>query len=780
MNKGKGATPVRKNSYRTRSRLLLGAIAMIGMPGTALAQQAAPQDGATESSGLEEIVVTARRREETLQSAPLSVAAFSGDTLAKAGIDEFSEIASRVPGFTLNPDNISEPNIFLRGIGTDIESAASSAAIGFFLNDVYLPRAQGTAIELFDLERVEIVRGPQGTLYGKNVVGGAINFITRKPTDTFRAGIEAGIGNYGAIELKGHVGGGIGEGLSGSIAAVSRMRDGFAFNTFTGNDIENLSVFGVLGQLRYQPSDDLDILLTGDLTRRRARGKWVDIQIPSTHNIPFVNPDRRKGPNNIDGRQDADLGGVHLSANWDTGSGTLTSVTAYREGTFSAKGNDGGSFIDFTRLVYNPGGRINFFAINRAAFNDDYYVNIKDETVKSFSQEFRFRSNFEGPFNFLAGLYYQHEDVDRVEDADYIFVDYFAQGREIAETRLKSDTYAAFVEGTFDITDTLGVTAGIRYTKDRKRFSVYRETIGDFLGADFEDEAGNFTRAFTASTKKSWDAWTPSVNLHWKAAKDVYLYALVSKGYKSGGWNGENATNPGEARAAYNPEYALNYEVGAKTTWLDDRLRVNVTGFWTEYKDLQTQQFVIFDANLPADNVISNAGKARVRGIELETAVVPVKGLTFFANYTYMKAKITGDLISTELRYDPSCFCSVPVATNLKGNVLRRSPENAFSVGGDLTLPVSERFDGFLRADYSWSGSFFFDNENSARTRQSSVGILNGSFGVETGDGKWMFSVWGKNLTNKLYEAGKSDVIGSVLVSYAPPRTYGASLIWKY
>lgn len=766
---------MKKMTAGNRAFLLLGAMSVLTVPDMALAQEKETSGG-----GLEEIVVTARKREENLQSAPLSVAAIGGDTLEKAGIDEFSEIASRVPGFTFNPDNVSEPNIFLRGIGTDIESAASNPAIGFFLNDVYLSRAQGTAIELFDLERVEIVRGPQGTLYGKNVVGGAINFVTRKPTDEFRAGAEAGFGNYGSFEVKANVAGGLGDGLSGSIAASARHHDGYARNTFTGNNVEDLDAYGVMAQLRYQPDDRLDILLTGDLTRRRGGGKWVDIQTPSDHNIPFVNPERRRGPNNIDGKQDADLGGVHLSANYDTGAGTITSVTAYREGKFASVNNDAGSFIDFTKMIYGADGRIDFGAIDHSLFNDDYYINDKDETAKSFSQDLRFRSDFDGPFNLLAGLYYQHESVDRTEIADYIFVEFYAQGKEIAETRLKSDTWAAFAEGTFDITDTLGVTAGIRYTKDRKRFSVYRETIGDFLGAEFEDENGNFTRAFSASSKQSWDAWTPSVNLHWQPAKDVYVYGLVSKGYKSGGWNGENATNPGEARLAYDPEYAWNYELGTKTTWLDNRLRFNVTGFWTEYKDLQTQQFVIFDPNLPADNVISNAGKARVKGIELETALAPVDGVTLFANYTYMDAKITGDLISTELQYDPSCFCSVPVPTNLKGNRLRRSPKNSFSVGGDVTVPVSSRINAFVRADYNWTDDFFFDNENSPRTRQKSVGVLNGSIGIATEDDKWELRLWAKNLTNELYESGKSDVIGSVLVSYNPPRTYGVTLRWKY
>lgn len=766
-----------KLSKTDRRRILLVAsAAVLALPAGTMAQE----QSAASDNLIQDIVVTARKREERLQSTPVSVAAFSAETLTKQGVDEFSEIAARVPGFTLNPDNISEPNVFLRGIGTDIESAASNPAVGFFLNDVYLSRAQGTAMELFDLERVEVVRGPQGTLYGKNVVGGAINFVTRKPTEEVRASIEGTVGDYKTMELKGSISGGLAENLSGSFAASARSHAGYAYNTYTKSDVEDLSAFGALAQLRYQPSSDLDILLTGDLTRHRGGGRWVDIQIPSPHNRPFVNPERRRGPNNIDGKQDADLGGVHLSIDRDLGKGRLSSITAYREATFKARNNDGGSFIDFTKLAYTPDGRVNFFAINGALFNDDYYINDKDETAKTFSQELRYASQLDGPFNFMAGLYYLHEDIDRSEVADYIFVDYYAQGTDIAQTRMKSKTYAAFVEGSYDFTDTAGITAGVRYTKDKKTFSAYRETIGDFLGADFEDDAGKPTKKFSGKDKDTWSAWTPSVNLHWQATQDIYTYALVSKGYKSGGWNGENATNPGEARNAYNPEYAWNYELGFKSDWFNRRLRANLTAFSTKYTDLQTQQFVIFDPKLPADNVIANAGTARVRGVELETILAPMRGLTLYGNYTYMKGEITGDLISTRLAYNPACFCSVPIPTNLKGNQLRRTPKNSFNIGGNFERPVGEKLNVFLRANYSYTGSFEFDNETNPRTHQPSVGLVNASVGFGDQDGKWELALWGKNLGDELYETGKSDVIGSVLVSYGAPRTYGLTLRWKH
>lgn len=761
---------------RRRALLIASAVVLV-MPTGAWAQQ---QAAAAADNMIQDIVVTARKREERLQSTPVSVAAFSAEALTKQGVDEFSEIAARVPGFTLNPDNISEPNVFLRGIGTDIESAASNPAVGFFLNDVYLSRAQGTAMELFDLERVEVVRGPQGTLYGKNVVGGAINFVTKKPTQDTTTSVEGTVGNYKTVELKASISGAITDKLSGSLSASARSHGGYAYNTYTKSDMEDLSAFGVLAQLRYQPTTDLDILLTGDLTRHKGGGHWIDIQIPSTHNIPFVNKDPRRGPNNIDGKQDADLGGVHLTIDKDLGAARLSSISAYREGRFVAHNNDGGSFIDFTKLAYTANGRVNFFAINRALFNDDYYINDKDETAKTWSQEFRYASQSDGPFNYMAGLYFLHEDIDRTEFADYIFVDYFAQGADIARTRMKSNTYAAFVEGSYNFTDTAGITAGVRYTKDKKKFSAYRETIGDFLGADFEDDAGKPTMSFSAKAKDQWSAWTPSVNVHWQATPDVYTYAVVSKGYKSGGWNGENATNPGEARAAYNPEFAWNYELGVKSDWFNHRLRANVTGFWTQYDDLQTQQFVVFDPKLPADNVIANAGTARVKGIELETVLAPVRGLTLYGNYTYMKGEITGDLISTELVYTPSCFCSLPKPTNLKGNQLRRTPKSSFNIGGNFEQPVGEMLSLFLRANYSYTGKFEFDNENNPRTHQDAVGLFNASVGFGDQDGNWELSLWGKNLGDKLYETGKSDVIGSVLVSYGAPKTYGLTLRWKH
>lgn len=749
----------------------------------ALTQPLSSAAVAQEQLVLEEIIVSARKRTESLQTAPVSVSVFNAEALEKALISDVLEVVNRVPGFTMNADNITEPNMFMRGIGTDIESAGANPSIGLFLDEVYLTRSMGFAMDIFDVERVEVLRGPQGTLYGKNVVGGVINFVTKKPTEELDAMLQATVGNYNTLEVKGYVSGPLADNTFGKIAVSSRAHDGYDKNTFTDNDIGDVDADGFRGQLRFTPNEDLDILLSADRSRRRGTGRWTDIKIPSDNNIPFKNPDERRGPNNIDGVADADIDGFSLHVDWNTGAGTLTSITSYRSGDFRQLGNDGGSFIDFSRIPTDfTTGRVDFFSddFDPSAFNDDYFVNDKAEQVDTISQEFRFASNYDGMFNFMLGVFYMAEDIERQEAQTYLFGQFFAQGMETADTESDNETLGVFGELRFDITSTFNTTVGLRYTQDDKDFSVSRSNVGDFLGAEFADGNGNPTKAFSADDSDSWDAVTPSLTLNWQASENIFLYAGVSKGFKSGGWNGENAANPQEAVAAYDEEFALNYELGAKTELFAKRLRLNVTAFHTEYEDLQTQQFVVFDPNLPADNVIANAGEAEVDGVELELTALVAEWWTLSASYAYMDAEITGDLINTEFQFLPPTFEPTQVDTNFKGNDLRRAPENSASLSSVWQWSVGNAGNVYARVDYSWTDDFHFENDNSDRTLIESFEVLDASIGFSSADEKWEVSVWGKNLTDELYETAKADVIGSVLVSYAPPRTAGVSVTWRY
>tara|TARA_R110002110_G_scaffold91264_2_gene237512 strand:- start:132736 stop:135099 length:2364 start_codon:yes stop_codon:yes gene_type:complete len=766
-------------AFKTKSLpfVISASVMAAGAPLSSVAQEAALQ--------LEEVMVTARKRTESLQSAPVSAAIFDADSLADAQINAATEIIERVPGLVINSDNVTQPNVFMRGIGTDIQSAASNPSVGMFVNEVYMARAMAFSMELFDLQQVEVVRGPQGILYGKNVTGGVVNFVTNKPTDETTAGFRAGGGNYNLIEVQGFANGALSDTVQGRISATSRSRDGYAKNTFTGNDMEDLQASSVRGQLRFLPNEDLDILVSADTNRHRSTAQWIDIVIPSEHNIPFKNPDPRKGPNNVDGKSDADVDGIDVTVNWSTDAGALTSITALRTGTFEGVSNDGGSYIDFTALPYGDDGRVDFGElhfgggpVSNEDFNDDYYLNEKKEDVDTFSQELRWTSTLDGSLNYMTGLFYMTEKIDRSEDQTYLFVEFFNQGFESARTQSDNTTFGVFGELTWDLSDTLSVVAGARYTYDEKEFEVERGNEGDFLGAPFFDENGNIVNSFTASDKKDWDSIDPSLTVNWQATDDVFLYATYSTGFKSGGWNGENATTAAEATASYDEEDATNYEIGAKTELFDSRLRLNATAFFTQYDDLQTQQFVIFDANLPADNIIANAGEAEVKGVEIEFAGLITDWWTVSGSYAYQDGEITGDLISTDLQYDPSCDCSVPVPSNLKGNDLRRTPENSYNLVNTFSFDMGNSGEIDVVVDYAFTGEYEFDNENNPRTTNDDFGIWNASVNWMSADQQWEVSVWGKNLDDELYFSGKTDVIGSVLGSYGAPRTYGVNLRW--
>lgn len=734
---------------------------------------------------LEEVMVTARKRTESLQSAPVSAAVFDSSALQRAQINDISEIIGRVPGFVMNSDNVTEPNVFMRGIGTDIESAASNSSIGMFVNEVYMARAQAFAMELFDLQQVEVVRGPQGILYGKNVTGGVVNFVTNKPTDNDEASVRAGVGNYDLIEVEGFANGALSDTVYGRISATSRSRDGYGKNTHTDNDVEDFDASSVRGQLRFVPSEDLDIILSADTNRRRGTAPWVHMEIPSEHNEPFQNSDERRGPNNIDGKSDADVDGVDLTINWSTDAGTLTSITALRKASFEHKANDGGSYIDFSTLPYGDDGRVDFVELHFGdgpgpeAYNDDFFVNDKEEDVDTFSQELRWTSTLDGNWNYMVGGYYLEEEIERQEQQTYLFVNFWNQGYESAYTESDNSTYGVFGEVTWDITDAWNLVVGARYTYDEKDFSVIRGNEGDYLGAPFEDENGNIISGFSASDSDDWDSIDPSVTLNWQVSDDVFAYASYSTGFKSGGWNGENATSAGEAVAGYDEEEATNYEIGAKMEFFDNRLRVNATGFFTTYDDLQTQQFVIFDENLPPDNVIANAGEAEVKGVELEFMGLVTDWWTISGTYAYQDGEITGDLISTELQYNPECDCSnIRVDVNLKGNELRRTPENSYNLVNTFFWDMGNSGSMDVVIDYSYTDGYHFDNENNPRTYNEDFSVWNASVNWTSADDKWELSLWGKNLDDELYATGKVDVIGSVLASYAPPRTYGASVRW--
>ena len=534
-----------------------------------------PPEAAAETAGtIEELVVTSQRREENLQSVALAVTAFSEEDLRTRGIDSLTEVATRTPGFTMGTFNVAQPQLFIRGIGSNDDGAGADPSVVVFVDEVYVGRSTGSALDLFDLERVEVLRGPQGTLYGKNVVGGAINMVTRKPDETLRARLEGTVGNLDTLRFRGFVSGPLSDNVFGKLAFSSRRRDGYLHSQvdlfpqfFPSSSPDSLAAFEQLEQdtdsirasLRFVPSDRLELNFSADYSQLEQSG-------PSTHAIGGVAETVRVGllPDYVDairenldvdpGISDREVAGLMGRVDYDFDWGTFTSISAYREA--DARIDPGNATSELSALLFSsptaPFGATAFPG-NGNTFTDE---------SQQFSQEFRLTSTGDGPIDWVAGLYFLVEDNDRVES--------FSLGLDLADgaggvipfvpestgtSFMESDgrSYAAFGQATWHATEALGLTLGARYTTEEKEAAT-RSIAGGFV----------ILESFDVEATESWSEFTPKLSVDYQVTDDVFVYGVVSKGFKSGGsrvhprWpalpkHPTTRRSPGSTRLAYAP-----------------------------------------------------------------------------------------------------------------------------------------------------------------------------------------------------------------------------------
>lgn len=781
--------------------LLLATVATILSPSGAYAQDASASEEASASG---DIIVTARKREESLQDVPISVQAFSSDALSSAGIKDLSEVAYRVPGLKLSAERAVDTELFIRGIGSDTQGAAADSAVGIFVDGVYMSRSSGSLVDLYDLERIEVLKGPQSLRFGKSVVGGLFNYVTKKPGDSTEGRFEASYGSYNKIDVAGAIRGPLSDTVSVGLTASSKTHDGYATNT-RGGDAEAQNTQSVRGQLRFRPSDAVDINIAADYTHHRDGARWVDVLIPGDstavtfnhffappiaglpgfvlphRNRPFVNADPRQGPRNFNGFQNADMHGVSASIDWEASDAlSVFSQTAYRNVKLDVREDAGGLFFNFP---FDPatGTPIIDSAVNAGLATylntvpDSYFDNSKSDSVKQFSQELRLRWNDGGPLQVEAGAYFLSEDIARTETVNFLFADFdtitefaFAMafggspasprgGVSHSETYSKNHNLGLFGELTYRVSDRVSIDAGLRYAYDRKKFTAVR--FGDSFGAPIVGGG------YTARETRSWDAFLPSATIRFEPNDDTTLYLRYAKGYKPGGWTGENAGDPTAALVSFRPELADSFEAGAKLALADRRIRINAAAYLTNYKDLQTNQFVQVITTRPPDNFVVNAvNGTRAYGLELEVTGRVSDALTLSANYAFTHCTFTGTLIVDNR------------GTDIDGNTCRRTPKHAFALGADLQQPINDRLVFLAGADFQYTGANFFDNENRELLKFDAETLLNVRIGIRAADRKWELSGWVKNLTNELNFTSKFELFNTIYGTYIPPRTYGATV----
>ena len=724
---------MKKSTFNTASAIALAAAALAG---PAVAQQA---------TAVEEVIVTAQRSSQNLQQVPLAVTGYSGAFLEKSKIEDFNDLRTRTPSLTFEQFAPGQPRYTIRGIG-------GGGGVAVFVDDVYMGQPSMSSVEFVDLERVEVLRGPQGTLFGRNATGGAIAFFTEKPGSDYRVKAKATVGNYDLKSLSALISGPVSDVLSAKISVIAREHSGYAFNETTGRDIEDETLAAARAALRFRPNDDWDIQLNIDGSTRRGTAPWWDLMIEAPKSAGNSNPEPRRGRNHPDdGYADIDNAGVSLNANWDSPIGTFTSITAFRNTQSHNRANTTGLLVAPLSDVANR--RVNFHTL---------FIQQADQKAEQFSQELRLAADLGDRFKWIGGLYYYQDDGVANRLTDYRFYSFGptpVDGRYAYASTNETKAFAAFMSGTFALTEQLKLQAGIRWSHDEKDHTTVASGK-NFSG--FRD-GGVSVPGYSAASSADWSAWTPTASINYQVTPDVFVYGTISRGFKSGGFSDGDSEKQSILRP-FNPEFVWNYETGARTEWFDRRLRVNATAFYMDYTDLQVSVFTQLAPNLPAVLVSGNAGKAKIKGFELEWNAVPIEGLNLYGNYTRTESEISA-LISG--------------ANNLAGKKIPRAPENKFFMGASL----ARDFGGMTatgRVDYTYQSDYFSSINNVPSERVLAQENWDAGLTMGPAGGAWSVEVWGKNLANELHVVSISDILGDAFANYAPPRTYGVTLSYRH
>ncbi len=611
-------------------KLSTALIALTAFAGPAFAQDDPAPPATTDQSQQDlgaadqEVTVTARRTEENLQNVPAAVSAFSARSLDRIQANDPTGLQGAVPNLNIVPGRGSSnaTNIYIRGVGQPDALQTFDPAVGVYVDGVYYSRIRGTQFDLLDLQRVEVLRGPQGTLYGKNTIGGALSFVTRRPGNEFHASLMATYGSYDQMELRGTVSGPITEGVAFGLAALHAQRDGFVEDPVLGRDYNDKNTEAVRGQIAITPSSSFRIDLTADYSEDDAH---LNVGQPQ-NNLTFLigggtalalptNPDSY----DFTGRTTPSLPNSTKLRHWGTSANvaldvtpelTLRSITAYRE-----LNTDDYVDIDATQLEIG-----------------DVFVGVDQNQL---SQEFQ--ATYTGErLTAVAGLYYLREHIISHQEAyaDNLIGPLLGNPTFLrtVDDDLVTKSYAAYANLSFAITPELRLSAGGRYNHESKD---YFRTTSTFSSSPLLTSL----TPFIFDANRSWNDFSPMVSLDWSFARNAMVYARFASGFKSGGFNGR-ANSPGE-RTQYLPETADTYEVGIRST-LGGQLRLNVTAFWNDYRNFQARvSGTGLDGNglpLPTLSVI-NAGKLDIKGVEIEAAWTPMQGLLFDTQIGYLHAE---------------------------------------------------------------------------------------------------------------------------------------------
>jgi len=713
--------------------------------------------GGPNTSALQEIVVTGTKLgQQNLQRTPVAVSVVDSKLLETQGLDTVLDVAKYIPNLTFSR-NAGQAIIYIRGIGSSNAGAGSDPSVTQQVDGVYIARPTAQIGDFLDVDRIEVLRGPQGTLYGRNAVGGTINIISRQPSATPGGRIQIGYGNYDEKSVDVYLTGPLsGKQLTASIAGSYRDHDAYFDNIVPGvPSVGSAKRAGVRAQLRWQPSDALNFTLRGDYS-------LVDEQLESYDHLLARLPFPAPLANSLVGSYRdiaigsaqpirVDTGGVSLEGNYDLGGGfALKSITAWRK-LYSNLYNDN----DASELPVN-------------------YLQQR-EKQEQVTQEINL--TYQGDrLRAVGGFFFfgDHDDsLSNVSSPPSVATPAARAAISRAAPTIRTRSYAVFAQANWEIVKDLTLVAGLRYTTERKTIDqTYTRTSLNpaTLGANVP----GFPILFSLS--RSDDAFTPKFGIDYQATRDLFFYVSATRGFKSGGFNNAALV---AATAGFAPETMWAYEVGAKTQFFDRRLRINVTGFDYDYSNLQVRQLLG-----PGNAVINNAATARIKGAEVEVLAKPFPILQLSGNLSYLDARYrrytAASVASAYTPYIPNQTCVASVCTfDASGNQMEATPRWSGVLGVDLTPSIGAQYRLDIHFDWARRGRAYFDASNVPISSQPAYSLFNANIGFGPDKG-WKIEAFVKNLTNARYYqviAGNGIVPGAIA---GDPRTYGARLGYSF
>lgn len=739
-------------------RIMLAGVSTLALTlGTAVhaqAQSEAPRQDAAYQ--VDDIVVTARRQSERLQDVPSAVTAFSSDTLYRNQTQTLGDLQAYVPNLSLHVGDASNAVIYLRGIGQIDSISFNDPGVGVYLDDVYLGRVQGSFLEVVDPQQIEVLRGPQGTLYGRNTIGGAVKFTSEKPSPITEGYIAGAIGSYDERRLRGRLSGPLGsDQLLGSIAIASASRDGYTTNLNDGQSDGDKDLLAGRATLLYQPTDQFSANLTIDASQNRpARSRTPHRETPiyslNTGAMRPVIADPYTVDVTYNDLERLDTSGVSLTLTYDSGPFTFKSISAYREMEYRTH-------------------------LDLDASPDESFGIYDFETQDQTSQELQILYRGDR-LSAVGGLFYFHENDTTFGGA--VAPDFFVDIGFILPFPLNSsglrlsdnESIASYGQVDYELSERASLTVGLRYTHETKS----TDNRGEFFLPAVAPTAEDMERLFGQGlgygesgyqAEKSWDSFTPRIALNYKVSDDVLAYVSAAQGFKSGGFNGRITTTA----QSFDPETLWSYEAGLKSELFDGRARLNLAAFFQDYTDLQLSRFAADPVTGDFSSVFDNAGGAQFYGLEAEVSAQFSQALRFDGNLAYLHSEYTEYIDGGVDISDQRELVNAPEWSGRAGLTYDAS----LGALGDLTLSGGA----------AYRSKTYLTVSSSEILAQDGYWLADASILFTPRNAPWTVLLSGKNLTDEAYKEHAFDLSASPGVQlgyYGAPRTVSLDVRYTF